>query len=236
VKAKKMEKKSFFLRLRPLADVFYVLFALVLLLIVVASFYFIGRSFFGTRHISNVVYVEENAGGASDPAVQWGVWQNVPGASCLLLPIEAKQKYDENYYNKSATSVRNLLFLVPGKSQHWLFPHHEQLLLNQTLITERLDASFHVQETETKAIFYQIVRQDTNKDGKWTANDEKILAFSTPCGERFVEVLTVEKFFGWHSYDNNFLLFYQRQGIAQTALIDKDTFALLREEPLPALP
>ncbi len=235
-KKQEMQRTGFFLWVRRLADVFYVLFAAVLLGMFVFSFYFLGKSFFETRQVSNVVAVENNPE-AGALAVQWGTWQQVPGASCLLLPVEARQEYDESYYSKSAISVRNLLFFKPGESQHWLFPKHQQLLLNRELLLEEVSSSALAEEKieKAKAIFYQIVRDDTNRDGKWTVNDAQVIAFSKPCGENYQEVLTVEKFFGFRPLEQNWLLFYQQAGIAKIALIDGITFALIREESLPTL-
>lgn len=233
-KNQEVQRTGFFFWLRRLADVFYLLFALMLFGTLAFSFYFMGRSFFETRQVSNVVAVEKST---STPALQWGTWQAVPGARCLLLPVEAHQEYDESYYSKSATSVRNLLFFKPGESQAWLFPKHQQLLLNQELLMETALTSGLTEEKiqKTQAIFYQIVRNDTNRDGKWTVNDAQVIAFSKSCGESYTEVLTVEKFFGFRPVEKNFLLFYQQEGMAKIALLDGATFALIREESLPVL-
>lgn len=235
-KNQEAQRSGLFLWLRRLADVFYLLFALMLFAALALSFYFLGKSFFETRQVNNVATVEDNSK-ANSPALQWGIWQHVPGASCLLLPVEARQEYGESYYSKSATSVRNLLFFKPGESQHWLFPKHQQLLLNRELLMEKAAPSALAEEKleKTQAVFYQLVRDDTNRDGKWTVNDAQVIAFSKPCGEDYREVLTVEKFFGFRTVEKNFLLFYQQEGIAKIALIDGATFALIREESLPAL-
>ncbi|MDQ4120971.1 MAG: hypothetical protein M3209_05955 [Acidobacteriota bacterium] len=170
------------------------------------------------RQVQNVVNVETTTRVESE--WEFGSFERVSGTDYAMAPTHSKQNYQTSYYEKDASAVRNYLFVnTVDKSSRWLIPTNKYLFLT----TERLPRQQIEQNTRSmkqaddnkdeavKWIKYEIVKSDTNLDGRFTAKDRRTIAVSSATGEGYVEVIDdVEDVLGSMLRDNDTLLIFYR--------------------------
>jgi hypothetical protein len=64
-----------------------------------------------------------------------------------------------------------------------------------------------------KWLRYEVVKSDTNQDGRLTSEDQRTIGISDPTGEGYVELIPdVDRILGYEMRDENNLLVFYRIG------------------------
>lgn len=147
---------------------------------------------------------------------------NLPNTPYAMLPLEDRQDYNYSYYTKSAIdSVRNYIFIDTQTGfNNWLLPTNKYLILNFYLIDEK----------NPKAIVYEVIKKDTNKDSFLTKKDKKILAISSPDGGDFKELIDgVDRYLGKKFLDEKLILFYEKESEGYSLHVNLAEFTAIKE-------
>ncbi|WP_424102530.1 hypothetical protein [Moorena producens] len=192
------------------------------------------RSTTRDRQGMNIVNVDDDS--SSSPEWELGNLREVDGTTYLMVPLYSDQSYSQSYYSKSTRSTRNYLFLdsETGNSK-WLFAKNDYLIASDRFISETNDKENNrLESKQVIAVLYQLIKEDTNGDGRLTNNDLLTIAFTHPKGNDYQEVLTgVDKFLGYKVLKaNSLLILYQRDGIAYSAKVSLENFTLSNEKQI----
>ncbi|AOX02782.1 hypothetical protein BJP34_28055 [Moorena producens PAL-8-15-08-1] len=192
------------------------------------------RSTTRDRQGINIVNVDDDS--SSSQEWELGNLKEVDGTTYLMVPLYSDQSYSQSYYSKSTRSTRNYLFLdsETGNSK-WLFAKNDYLIASDRFISETNDKENNRLESKPViAVLYQLIKQDTNGDGRLTNNDMLTIALTHPNGNDYQEVLSgVDKFLGYKVLKaNSLLILYQRDGIAYSAKVSLENFTLSNEKEI----
>lgn len=175
-----------------------IFFCVGLLLLSVLGYaaYQIYSSTFRDRSISEVVRLD-GKDEKSKTKVSLETFEPIVGTPYLFAPISAEQDYRQVYYDKSALSVRNYLVLnLNDKSAVRVVPNNNSLFLNADRIGQKNEKGEII---KTQAIWYQVIKTDTNGDKRLTETDQKTIAISDVSGKNYTELLPkVDRILGTH--------------------------------------
>jgi hypothetical protein len=145
-------------------------------------FYQIYRQSFREQVVSNVV----NTGSQKQDVktrVSLGDFAPIEGTDYYFAPISSEQNYRQDYYDKTAASVRNYLFLnSKDKSVNRLLSNNHWLLINLEKLGQRDGKGTLV---KVEGLLYQIVETDTNRDSRLTESDQKTIGLSNVSGKNY---------------------------------------------------
>ena len=114
--------------------------------------------------------------------------ENITGANTQMMLLSARTdsaKFSSGSVYGSET--RNILFLSGNeKKAKWLFQKQNNLILVAAQLREQ---SKDTKDNPAKALYFEYVKEDTDKDGKLSAQDHSSVALSKPDGSGFIEVL-----------------------------------------------
>jgi hypothetical protein len=177
---------------------------------------------FRTRQVNDVVNVEPDARIESEWSL--GNFSRVAGTDYVMAPAHSKQTYQASYYEKDASAVRNYIFVnVMDKSSRWLVPTNKYLFLTAEKLLLLRDTGAEMSAgTQTtsdrnsevaKWMSYEVVKSDTNGDGRLTGNDLRAIAISSATGEGYAEVIqNVEQTLGSMLRGGDTLLVFHSTG------------------------
>ncbi len=121
-----------------------------------------------------------------------------------------------------------------GDPGRWLLPANNQLILSHRGLGSRdiRDNDFVVEY-----FLYEIVREDTNMDGKLDDKDERLLAMSEPDGGNYTELLdNIDVYLGATQVLNHELVvIFQRGGAGYSASVSLTERRVVREIKLPSV-
>lgn len=130
--------------------------------------------------------------------------------------------------------VRNHLFLQSGDLEsRWLLPDDRSLFRDCDELRARHDV-----EASVVALYYSLVREDSDGDNHLTARDLHDVALSRQDGSGFTVVLSrVDQIHG-HFMDpaDRLIVIYRQDGADRVAAIDVAASAVLMSRPLAARP
>lgn len=162
------------------------------------------------RQVGDVVNVEPQARVASEWSL--GSFQQVEGTDYFMAPAHSKQSYQQSYYEKDASAVRNYLFVsAADKTGRWLVPRNSYLFLDAERL---LRPGGDKDDNAVRWMKYEVVKSDTDGDGRMTAKDVRTIAVSGAAGEGYAELIPdVSEVLGSKLTDENTLLvFYNISG------------------------
>ena len=139
----------------------------------------------------------------------------------ITLDSEGKMaKFSGSGY--SSGDFRNILFLSKEmKEARRLFPTHQYIISSfEQLGQNNCCQGDNGKSNPTKALFYMVIKRDTNGDGKLTDDDIPVVAFSKPDGTGYAEVITDADRIIEHTSVN--------QGAEVAVLLEKDNKVLYR--------
>ena len=183
------------------------------------------------RGVDSVVNIEKSA----EVKEKWqlGYLSSIQGTPFVMVPLSSDQQYSQSYYDKSASSVRNYLFInkQEGK-QHWLLNSNDHLITEASVLSENTGID---QEASALAVLFTVIKSDTNNDGRLTANDLKTVAMSQPNGQAYREVIqNIDRLVGYSLMDQaSLLVVYERAGIGYSGSVSLADFSVSHEMPLP---
>ena len=113
--------------------------------------------------------------------------ENIAGANTQMMLLSAQNKSGKFSSGGYGSETRNVLFLTGNeKTARWLFPKQSNLILVTAQLREESKDS---KDSPAQALYFEYVTEDTNGDGKLSAQDHSNVALSKPDGLGFVEVL-----------------------------------------------
>jgi len=185
------------------------------------------------RNVTNIINIQEE----TDIKEKWklGHISNIQGSSYIMVPLTSDQNYAQSYYSKSSSSIRNYLFInSKDNTQNWLFDNNKYLINSINLLP---NSQYNEKKKNVKAIMYQIVKQDSNKDSRLTSDDLQTVALSLPDGTGYKEIIhNVDNFVGQSLVDENtMLIIYQIDGIGFSVIVDLSSFKVTNETVLKAV-
>lgn len=171
------------------------------------------------RQVQNVVNVDSAAVIESEWTL--GNFERINGTDYVMAAAHSKQSYQGSYYEKDASAVRNYLFVNAfDKSSRWLVPTNKYLFLTAEKL--RLEAKPGAKSHEQvegynsqaiRWIKYELVKSDTNNDGRFTTKDRRTIAVSDASGENYTEVIeNIEQILGSMLNDEDTLLIFYSTG------------------------
>lgn len=84
------------------------------------------------------------------------------------------------------SNTRNVIFFVGQEMRsHWLFQENTYLI---TEIRQLKVKSDKCKNKEAVAIYYEIIKEDSNNDGKLDKKDAVTIALTSPNGQKYIEV------------------------------------------------
>jgi len=103
---------------------------------------------------------------------RWGLgnFLTIPGAGCMVAPLNSVQSYSRSLNEKDLSAVRNYLFLnVQDKSTRWLTPKHDRLILSMEWMAAdgSSENKWDTDKKPVKWLIFQVVPSDTDGDGRW---------------------------------------------------------------------
>jgi len=158
---------------------------------------------------------------------RWGLgnFLTIPGAGCMVAPLNSVQSYSRSLNEKDLSAVRNYLFLnVQDKSTRWLTPKHDRLILSMEWMAAdgSSENKWGTDKKPVKWLIFQVVPSDTDGDGRLTENDRKAIAVANPDGSQYAEVVRdADELLGttWMAGDK-LLLIYTAGGKSLVSEID----------------
>lgn len=112
--------------------------------------------------------------------------EQVYGAPVQFVRLETEPKggkFSSGYYPEV---TRNIMFLTKGMKQaRWLFPKHTFLI--KTIVQLRGSEGYD-RNNPTRAMYYEIIKEDSNGDGKLAEDDAVVIALSRTDGTGYVEL------------------------------------------------
>lgn len=228
-----MEDNRFFKVVWRFNSLIFLMGGILAIVILLFASYRIFQEVREERSTQNIVNVQQN----EDVEEQWalGHLAEIPGHPYLMIPLNYDQHYTQSYYNKSASSVRNYLFInSQTNEQHWLFDTNQYLISDLDLLSEK---SYGTEDRKIRAILYKMVKNDTNGDNRLTEGDLQTIGLSLPNGEGYQEILKAIDFFIGHKVldKQRLLMFFQRQGVGFSVNVDLTTLTITQETQLPAV-
>lgn len=139
------------------------------------------RHVFRDRTVQTLARVPATNGETAIPAeaVSFGRFSKLRGHNIFWAPINSKQSYRLQTYSKHAYSIRNYAFYdaQTGESRRLLKSNRAVVASALPLAKDAPDRS-----TPITAILYEVIHNDTDKDGALTIRDKRDLVFSKSDG------------------------------------------------------
>ena len=147
----------------------------VLTLIGIAAFSALMDKF--KSHNNNTVRINTEEGAKLNLKLSYGKFTKIEGANSLVAPLISEQKYSNFGYASSKEqnnqAVRNYLFLdLTNQTTHWLLPNNDILFLGEDEIPAKKQKPENAEQLPVTAIYYRIVKADSNNDGRLDQNDK----------------------------------------------------------------
>ena len=205
------------------------------IVVLVFAAYMIYKETNRSRHRNEVVNIDPES--TIKETFRFGNVDYIQGSDSVIVPLYSDQKFDYRYSGgKSTVSTRNLLFsnMVSGTNK-WLLPNNGFLISHYQLINE---SNSYERDKSIITILYYIVKSDTNSDERLTEKDDLTIAFSTPEGENYTEVLDgIETVLGYDVINKQTMaIVFNCNGRGYTAYINLDShFKVAKEIPLPKI-
>jgi hypothetical protein len=159
-------------------------------------------------------------------------FERIAGSSVLRASLRVRQEYDFGSGSKESLSTRNYMFYDPTRdASYWLLPGFNGMIHSTHKLPERPCGD----ETYAVSVFvYELIDQDTNKDGQLTERDVKQIAISDAAGTRLMRVLKdVQELNSAHLLtDGQALVLYVSSGSTHAARIDVTTGKVINDTVL----
>jgi hypothetical protein len=177
--------------------------------------------------------------------VQLGGFQELAGTDYLMAPVatpRGREDYSVKPEGSRADFARNYLFVnLTDKSSYLLLPTNDYLILEAKVLpaggqakenkenkaapqTEPAKADNRPAKTDTKWLYYRVVKSDTDNDKQLTGSDRWTVALSDISGREYKELIAdVETILYETNRADNLILIYRAEGRNQIAEINLST-------------
>jgi hypothetical protein len=100
----------------------------------------------------------------------------------LKTPRESKGYSSSGY----RSNTRNVIFFIGADMEaHWLFNTNKNFISKMNQLKIKSD---NCKNNETVAILYQIIKEDSNSNGKLDENDALTISLTSPDGKNYIEI------------------------------------------------
>lgn len=197
----------------------------------IAAYYML-REVTRERAVDAVVNTE--TGQYIDQSTTLGTPQEIAGHPWLLVPLESDQHYDQAYFSKDTTAVRNYAFVSRSLETRWLYSHSRFLIVDATRLPRE---DYEGEANATSLVSFEVVQQDTDGDRRLTPEDLSSLVFTRPDGTGVTTILeNVSEVVSEELMGEEILVIYQdRDGYAAATFSLKD-FSPVKRVLLALLP
>ncbi len=128
-----------------------------------------------TRHVSSVVNITPETRAAE--RLMLGQFSRIEGTDWLSAPLNGAQEFNQSYYEKSGSSVRNYLFFnANSKKSHWLINGNSSLVTADYSLFSAPSAAYG--NRTTVAHLYVVVNRDSNGDSRLSSADQLTVLFA----------------------------------------------------------
>lgn len=177
-----MESNRFFVVVQRINSVLFLLLLLGGLGLMAFGFYESSR----WEH-NNQVVVAPQADGESDVELFVGDLEGVSGHDVQYVELQARERGGKFSSGGYGAETRNLLFLRGSEmSSAWLFEGNQQLISEHRALTR--EGSRSDDNEPVIALYYEVVRGDSDGDGRMDADDGSTIALSRPDGTGYREI------------------------------------------------
>jgi hypothetical protein len=227
-----MENSQFFKQVWRINGVIIMVAGLLAIGVLMFATYQIFKETVRERGVSGIVNIEASA----EVKEKWqlGYLSSIQGTPFVMIPLSSDQQYSQSYYDKSASSIRNYLFINKHENQqHWLLSDNEHLIMKADVLSESTSSG----QEAGLAILFTVITSDTNNDDRLTAKDLKTVAISQPGGQAYREVLQgIDRVVGYSlTGKESLMVVYQRGDIGYTVTINLADFSVSTETALPKI-
>lgn len=143
--------------------------------------------------------------------------ENIKGTDTQMMRLTTQEKSAKFSSGGYGGETRNILFLNGAdKNARWLFEDHKNLVLTTAQLHEE---SSSAKEQSTKALYFEYVSADSNKDGSLSTDDHSSVGLTKPDGSGFLEALRdVSRILSYGMLDEQHLsIVYQKGNVVRHA-------------------
>ncbi|MGF1673011.1 MAG: hypothetical protein ACFCUV_04900 [Rivularia sp. (in: cyanobacteria)] len=204
---------------------------LIVLIVFGYGGYEMGRYFLSGRTTSNLVSKQTEKD--NNIKMSLGSFRELEGTSYLMAPINSQENSRQSYYDQNTLRTYNYLFFnTNDKSAQRLVVGNKFLFLNaQEVVLQRRDDKI------ITGMWYEVVKADSNNDGRLDEQDNKTIAVSDVSGSDYTEVIDqIDRLLGSHQKNSTTLLvFYEFENREYVAEISMDRRVLVEKQVLPSI-
>jgi hypothetical protein len=209
-----------------------------LILIVVVTFYQLGEYIFkdSPNEQPSLNLATDESG---EEKWNLGYPNRIGKTDFYYVPLESEKLYVKkqsrvesfSMYDYKPTRSKNVIFINSNTNKsNWLFESVQQLITEIHILGKD-----HKTKSITKAISYEVINNDTNKDGVFDNLDKRTFALSRIDGTRYSEIIA-----GYNrivesrvNNDGNLFVIFIDNDTVYSMLIDLNTFKILDKGALP---
>lgn len=184
------------------------------------------------RTTHNIVNVDEK----SEIKEKWNFGQlsEITNKEIMMIPLQSDQTFNRTYFSKSSNSTRNYLFINTKTSQKWWLFDHTNYLIEHT---KKLRLGDYSSKEPVLAIFYQLVKLDSNHDNRLSEKDLTTIALTKPDGSNYKEIITnIELIIDSKLLNKDELfLIYQKDGVTYSAILNLKSQELIKNNKIPKI-
>lgn len=161
-----------------------------------------------------------------------GYFSKIEGHTVFWAPIEARQDYRISVYSKAAHSIRNYVFYDPstGRTRRLLDTDKTVVMASRQLLATKPGG-----QRSTAAMFFQVVGEDTDKDGAYTRRDRHDLIVAKADGSGPTTIARgVDALHGADLVDDDktILIVYSRKELTVAEHYSVADFKLIKRDPI----
>jgi hypothetical protein len=137
---------------------------------------------------NRTIEVQDNAGqrGSEKVKLRLGYIEQISGTSLQFVRLETEPEGVKLSSGGYPTVTRNVMFLTKKlKQARWLFPQNHYCIKTIAQLQEKED---YEKNNATRAMYYEVIKADSNGDGKLGEDDDAVVALSRVDGSGYVEV------------------------------------------------
>jgi len=213
----------------------------IIFMTVVVGIVFIYGSEFSLRNKRTIeVQTTSEKGEPEKVSLQLGRIEQVEGAPVQFVKLESQDKRRGSYVKGSPHTTRNVLFLSNElKEARWLFPSNGFVIaaFHQIRVLEGQEGL--PAKGPCKAIYYEVVKQDSNGDQRLSADDKAVAALSKVDGSGYAELTTdAQRIIGYKAVNQGteLAVMLEKDGKIIYQTYSLDTFAKISETCVADIP
>lgn len=219
-----MKSSKFFRRVWQANAILIFVAGIMAVLTLCLSLIMISTDVYGTRSVRNVVNTDEDI---AKERLSIAESERICGTDSFLLALRSDQSYQQSYYSKSASAIRNYAFVSMDGQTNWVYPHNK-FLFSEAVTLPRPNSRCDLQST--KAVLFFVIKEDSNGDRRLTYKDAGTIALSRPDGAGYKEVISdATRLISHYIVRDALFLVYESSEGGQVATISLEDFSITKQ-------